>query len=150
VPGDAEEGSYPIEIAITHADGRLERARLWYTVDASAPMLEVEAIGDVRPGATITLRARQIVTDADLSQIGRDRGWLTDESAQLLQDVRRVEARVGGVGAEVVDLSTSGPGTWEARVTVPSDVRDVFALTLVVVDLAANVREQAVTLEVAR
>lgn len=147
VPGDAEEGSYPIEIAITHADGRLERARLWYTVDASAPMLEVEAIGDVRPGATITLQARQIVTDADLSQIGRDRGWLTDERAQLLQDVRRVEARIGG---EVVDLATSGPGTWEARVTVPSDVRDVFALTLVVVDLAANVREQAVTLEVAR
>ncbi|MCU0677944.1 MAG: VWA domain-containing protein, partial [Myxococcota bacterium] len=150
VPGDAEEGSYPIEIAITHADGRLERARLWYTVDASAPMLEVEAIGDVRPGATITLRARQIVTDADLSQIGRDRGWLTDERAQLLQDVRRVEARIGGVGGEVVDLATSGPGTWEARVTVPSDVRDVFALTLVVVDLAANVREQAVSLEVAR
>ena len=110
-------------------------------------MLEVEAIGDVRPGATITLRARQIVTDADLSQVGRDRRWLTDERAQLLQDVRRVEARIGG---EVVDLATSGPGTWEARVTVPSDVRDVFALTLVVVDLAANVREQAVTLEVAR
>jgi Ca-activated chloride channel family protein len=151
VPGDAEEGSYPIEIAITHADGRLERARLWYTVDASAPMLAVEAIGDVRPGATITLRARQIVTDADLSQVGHDRGWLTDERAQLLQDVRRVEARIGGDdGGEVVDLATTGPGTWEARVTVPSDVRDTFSLTLVVVDLAANVREQPVSLEVAR
>jgi len=151
VPGDAEEGSYPIEIAITHADGRLERARLWYTVDASAPMLEVEAIGEVRPGATITLRARQIVTDADLSQVGHDRGWLTDERAQLLQDVRRVEARIGGADdGEVVDLATTGPGTWEARVTVPSDARDGFSLTLVVVDLAANVREQTVSLEVAR
>jgi hypothetical protein len=132
-------------------DGRLERARLWYTVDASAPMLEVEAIGEVRPGATITLRARQIVTDADLSQVGHDRGWLTDERAQLLQDVRRVEARIGGADdGEVVDLATTGPGTWEARVTVPSDARDGFSLTLVVVDLAANVREQTVSLEVAR
>ena len=147
VPGDAEEGSYPIEIAITHADGRLERARLWYTVDASAAMLEIETLGDVRPGATITLRARQIVTDADLAQVGRDRGWLTDERAQLLQDVRRVEARVGD---EVVDLATSGPGTWEARVTVPEDVGEVFELVLVVVDLAANVREQPVRLEVVR
>ncbi|MEZ4248072.1 MAG: VIT domain-containing protein [Polyangiales bacterium] len=147
VPADAEEGSYPIEIAITHADGRLERLRLWYTVDASAPMLEVEALGDVQAGATITLRARQIVTDADLSQIGRDRGWLTDERAHLLQDVRRVEARVGD---EVVDLTTAGPGTWEARVRVPEDVGETFEVELVVVDLAANVRTQRVGLEVGR
>ncbi|MBX3248876.1 MAG: PQQ-binding-like beta-propeller repeat protein [Myxococcales bacterium] len=147
IPGDAEEGSYPIEIAITHADGRLERLRLWYTVDASAPVLEVEALGAIRPGERVRLRARQLVTDADLAQLGRARSWLTDARAQLLHDARRVEARVG---AEVVDLVVAGPGTWEADVTVPTDVRERFELELVVVDLAANVRTQAVSLEVTR
>lgn len=143
VPRDAEEGTYPIEIIITHADGRQERTRVWYTVDASAPMLDVEVDGDVRPGETITLRATQRVTDADLEQVNWSRTTLTDERAQLLQDARRVEARVGD---EVYDLEVTGPGTWAVQLEVPDEER--FDLELIVVDLAANVRTQRVSLEV--
>lgn len=144
VPRDAEEGTYPIEIIITHADGRQERTRVWYTVDASAPMLDVSVEGEVRPGETITLRAEQRITDADLEQVNWRRTSLTDERAQLLQDARRVEARVGDA---VLDLEVTGPGTWAVQLEVPADVGERFELDLVVVDLAANVRTQHVSLE---
>ena len=147
VPRDAEEGTYPIEIIITHSDGRQERSRVWYTVDESAPVLDVSVDGEVRPGATVTLRAAQRITDADLEQVHWNRAALTDERAQLLQDARRVEARVGGA---VHDLEVTGPGTWAVQLEVPADVGERFELELTVVDLAANVRTQRVALEVSR
>ncbi len=145
VPRDADEGTYPIEIIITHANGRQERTRVWYTVDESAPMLDIEVDGEVRPGETITLRAAQRVTDADLEQVNWNRTTLTDERAQLLQDARRVEVRVGD---DVHDLEVTGPGTWAVELQVPEDVGSHFQLELTVVDLAANVRTQRVNLDV--
>ncbi len=136
VPSDATEGTFPVEILITHADGESEHLRVWYTVDESAPVFEVEL---VQRGGRTVLRATQVVTDADLEQVGTRRSDLTEARAQMLHDARRVELRVG---EEVLPLELAGPGTWEV------ELPDGHAATgtLVVVDLAANVRSQAVTL----
>jgi Ca-activated chloride channel family protein len=81
VPRDAEEGTYPIYVLVTHADGREERSMLWYTVDQAAPVVRVTASGDVRPGSTITLTATQVLTSADLAQVNESRSTLTDARA---------------------------------------------------------------------
>lgn len=148
IPRDADEGTYPIEVLVTHADGRLEHLRLWYTVDATAAQVHLEVEGDVRPGAELVLRAEQVITEADLAQVGRRPGELTAERAILLSDVRRVEARAPA--GEVILFERSGPGAWEARFRVPEDAAGVIELGVVVVDLAANVTHQSLRLEVVR
>ncbi len=147
IPADAEEGSYPIEVLITHADGHSERMRVWYTVDASAAQLEVEVDGEVRPGNTVTLRARQVITERDLIQAGMSaNAEITEARAQFLSDARDVQLRAAE--GDVLDFTIAGPGLWEVEYEVPSDARGTLSLELFIVDLAANVSTQSVELEV--
>jgi len=147
IPADAEEGSYPIEILITHADGRPERMRVWYTVDESAAQLEVEVDGAVTPGNTVTLRARQVITERDLIQAGmRADADITEARAQFLSDARDVQLRAPN--GDVIDFTIAGPGQWEVEYEVPRGARGTLELTLFIVDLAANVSTQTVDLEV--
>ena len=145
---------------ITHADGHDERLVLWYTVDESAPLVDFQVIGDVRPGSEIVLRARQTLTRADLATAGlrpHDQR-LTPERAEILSDARRVEVATpacdGGVArgtrgcGEILALESAGPGVWEARWRVPDDATRPIELAIVVVDMAANVRTQRARLEV--
>lgn len=148
IPADAEEGTYPIDILVTHADGTPERLRVWYTVDASAPVVEVELVGEARPGAEVTLRATQLLSDHDLLQVGRARDQIEPARAQLLQDARRMEARLPW--GEVADLHVVAPGVWETRVRIPDDAEGALSIELVVVDLAANVRSEQFEMEVLR
>ena len=146
IPRDADEGTYPIEVLITHADGHLEHQRLWYTVDESAALVHLEVEDEVRPGAEITIRAEQTITEADLAQVGRRPGELSDERALLLSDARRVEARTPS--GEVIDFAPAGPGAWQARYRVPEDATGTIELEVVVIDMAANVTHQTLSLEV--
>ncbi len=148
IPADASEGSYPIDVLITHADGRQERMRVWYTVDSSAPAMDLEVVGDAVPGATVRIRATQRVTEADLRQVGTRIEELTPARAQLLADARRVEARLPD--GSVLPLELAAPGVFEGDVTVPIDAAGLLELDVVVVDLAANVRTQALRIEVSR
>ncbi len=146
IPRDAEEGTYPIEILVRLASGATDRYRVWYTVDQHAPTVTVEVEGDAVPGGTVTLIARQTITDQDLLQVGRRRGELTEARAQLLSDARRVEARLPN--GDVVNLRVAGPGTYRTELTLPDDARDSYRVDLVVVDLAANVRHQHVDIAI--
>ena len=75
LPRDAEEGTYPIEVLVTLADGATEQLTVHYTVDQSAPQIALEVSGEARPGGTVTLRARQVITEADLA------GSMSDDAA---------------------------------------------------------------------
>jgi len=91
----------------------------------------------VRCGYTETQR----LSEADLRQAGYSPGAaLTPARAALLEDVRRVEARLAG-GA-VVPMAVTGPRTWEAVLPIPPDARGVLTVEVFVADLAANVRRQ--------
>lgn len=148
IPRDAEEGTYPIEVLITHADGHLEHLRLWYTVDATAASVHLEVEGEVIPGQEVVLRAEQVITEADLAQVGRREGELTEERALLLSDARRVEARTPD--GEVLLFERSGPGAWETIYAVPANASGTLRLDIVVVDMAANVAHQPLVLSVTR
>jgi len=150
IPLDAPEGGHPVDVLVTHADGRLERLRLWYTVDSAAPALHVEVVGDARAGGTVTLEARQVVTDADAAQAGLRTGdrRLTPERAQSLADTRRVEARLpDGV---VVPFRSIEPGLWRAEVPIATGTTRGVDLEIVAVDVAANVARQPFRIEVGR
>lgn len=148
IPRDAQEGTYPIEALVTHASGQLEHLRLWYTVDATAATVHIEVDGAIVPGAEVVLRAEQVITAADLAQVGRRPGELTSERAILLSDARRVEARAPG--GEIILFQPAGPGAWQASWTVPPDATGRITLDVVVVDMAANVTHQTLVLEVER
>jgi Ca-activated chloride channel family protein len=148
VPRDAAEGLYPVRIIISHPDGRQERLRLWYTVDASAPLVEVDLEGELRPGAEILVRARQVITHADLEQLGLPPGRQLppDRQALILSDARRVQ--LAPPTGDVVDLQLRGPGQWEGTWRIPDDAEEELELLVVVADLAANVRTQRLVVEV--
>lgn len=148
VPRDAEEGTYPIDILVTLASGAQQHLRVHYTVDQSAPVLEIEVQGEVVPGGTVLVRASQILTEADLHQVGRTQATLQPGRAHLLHDTRRVEARLDS--GDVIDMHVAGPGVWEAQVPIPPDARGALELSLTIVDMAANVRTQQQTLQVSR
>lgn len=151
IPRDAEEGVYPVRIIISLANGRQERLALWYTVDSEAPLVDVEVAGEIRPGSRVTLRARQVITEADLAQVGWTQADLSrvPARAQILSDARRVQ--IAPPGGAVIDLGLAGPGVWEATWTVPADTEaGRLQLLVVVADVAANIRTQHHTVEVVR
>ena len=146
IPRDAQEGTYPLEVWVTHADGQLEHLRLWYTVDEAAPQLTLRVEGEARAGSEVMIIAEQAITEADLHQVGRTAGELTTERAQLMADARRVETSTPD--GEVISFESTTPGTWRARYPIPEDASGEVTIDIVAVDLAANVRHQSLRIEV--
>ncbi|MGE5186823.1 MAG: VIT domain-containing protein [Acidobacteriota bacterium] len=124
IPADAPQGSHPLDVFVTHADGQLEHLRVWYDVDTTAPALRLEVVGTARPGATVTLRAHG---DADIG---------------------RITARMAD--GTLVKLHAAGERVWEAQYRIPDDARGTLAVTVIAIDLAANVRTQPLAIELAR
>jgi Ca-activated chloride channel family protein len=120
IPSDAREGSHPLDVFVTHADGSLEHVRSWYDVDTSAPKIQLALIHGV-------LRAT--------------------DGAGAVSDLARVTVRTAG--GELLHLHRAGDGVFEAPFAAPEGAAQL-ALTVVAVDLAANVRTEVVTVEVAR
>ncbi len=148
VPADAEEGTYPVYVRIALPGGERRSMRLWYTVDSSAPQLDFEIEGEVRPGADVLIHARQHVTRADLDQVGMRRETLSPEQAVLLSDANGLE--LVAPDGHTVEMREVGPGAWDGVYHVPDDARGTLRLVATVVDLAANVRTQALELRVQR
>ncbi|NOY92395.1 MAG: PQQ-binding-like beta-propeller repeat protein [Deltaproteobacteria bacterium] len=146
VPADAEEGTYPVYVRIALPGGEQRELRLWYTVDASAPELDFEVEGDVVPGAELLIHARQRITRADLQQVGQRPETLSPERAVLLSDANGLE--LTAPDGHSIEMREDGPGAWVGRYRVPDDASGELVLSAVVVDLAANVRSQTLTLTV--
>jgi len=148
VPADAEEGTYPVYVRIALPGGDNREMRLWYTVDASAPELDFEVEGEVRAGADVIIHARQRITQADLEQVGQRRESLSPERAVLLSDANGLE--LTGPDGHSIEMRVDGPGAWVGTYHVPDDASGHIELEAVVVDMAANVRTQSLTLTVLR
>jgi Ca-activated chloride channel family protein len=133
IPRDTPEGNYPIDVFVTHADGHDEHIRVWYTVDATAPEVDLEVVsGELRAGEEVIVRAPQ-------------RG---SETIGGVAVVRRVELRIPE--GDVIDMGIAGRGVWEARFRVPNGVTGRLPVSVFAIDLAANVGEQQVILGGAR
>jgi Mg-chelatase subunit ChlD len=104
------DGRYPVVVRITHADGRAESLKLFYTVDTRAPAVRLSvqpAAG--RPGV-FEVRAVQVMTPAEVSE-----GVAVDASAAF--DARRVEVQMPD--GRLLALASRGHGQfrgyWKPR-----------------------------------
>ncbi len=140
IPRDAPEGTHPVRVIVTHADGHVETRSVWYTVDSSAPLVHLEVIGDARPGSDVTLRATQTVTRGD--RLASGPFAMRGVGIEIIDDARRVEVRTPD--GDVIDLAQTVPGTWEGVWHVPAAAHGAVSLHVFAVDMAANVREQSV------
>ena len=129
VPRATPEGNYHIAILVTLADGSQERLSESYTVDGSAPEVELSFEGALVPGAEVRVLARQRFTDADRRLHGRLRVDIASDVARLRLTTDRGESIV---------LSMSEPGVWEGVYAVPDDASGEAALTLTAIDVAGN------------
>ena len=127
VPRDTPEGNYAIEVLISHLDGRQERLRQPYTVDASGPQLDLSIRGDVVPGRPVPIRVTQRLNAPERRPSG------TRDRVQVLADLARVRLSLSGVRVPLIQLE---PGVWEGSVTAPKTKRLVFEATAI--DLAGN------------
>ena len=146
IPRDAPEGTHPVRVIVTYADGHAETRSVWYTVDSSAPLVHLEWTGSMVAGGTVTLRATQTVTRGDRLERGPFAIRTEGHGIEIVDDARRVEVRTPD--GQVIALTQRSPGTWEGTWRVPESLHGAMALHVVAVDLAANVREQNIPITV--
>src|SRR5581483_2915024 len=114
VPRDTPDGAYSVRVLVTLADGSLERLALDYVVDTTAPIVKVAVKGKARPGRTVELIARQVITEAEVrTQTGRARG-----KAEVRPDVKYLFA-VGPDG-KTVSFTEDNAGRWHATYRIPA------------------------------
>lgn len=139
VPRGTADGNYHIAIVITLADGSQERMDQPYTVDSSAPDVEITFEGAALPGAELRVVARQRVTDADRALHGTRR-------TAVLSDVARL--RVTDEHGERIVLTLVDPGHWEGTVQIPEDAQGALSLELTAYDVAGNRGSRIVQIEI--
>ncbi|MBI2898374.1 MAG: PQQ-binding-like beta-propeller repeat protein [Deltaproteobacteria bacterium] len=140
VPADAPDGPHPVDVLVTHRDGRLEHLTLAYTVDTRPPVVRIEIVGDASPGAEVLVRARQILPEDEA-----ERPLLAPSETDGALDGDRVELRT--TDGRVFSLRRVSAGAWEGRIRLPEDGASIDA---VVTDVAGNVRVLPVELSGAR
>ena len=111
-------------------DGTQQRLTQSYTVDGSAPDVEVSFEDALIPGTTVRVVARQHFTAADRRLHGRR------PDVEILSDVSRL--RLTTETGEAIRMRLVEPGLWEGSYVVPSDARGEARLRLVAFDVAGN------------
>jgi Ca-activated chloride channel homolog len=141
VPRDTPDGVYGVKVAV-ELKGRVEWLALKYVVDTTAPLVKLQVKGRPRPGATVELVARQIITEAELrTQKGGRRG-----KAFINPDIKSIVA--AGPDGKLISFTEDRVGRWHASYRIAADAHGPVALKLRVVDIADNAREVAMSLEV--
>lgn len=146
VPRDTPEGNYRIRILVTLRDGQQIRLSRPYTVDASAPDISLELLGEAAPGAEVRIRARQRFTAADRALHGRTR-------AQILSDIARIQLQHGKRPSPQtpIPLDLIEPGVWEGRMRIPADLPDsTITFSVTAHDVAGNRGARTIKMHVPR
>jgi Ca-activated chloride channel family protein len=92
VPAGTRDGSYPIHVEVTRADGALSVLALNISIDTQAPVL-VASADPVHAGSLLQLRAQAAVGPGEILSVLFHRGD-RGEALKSLFDVRRVTARL--------------------------------------------------------
>jgi Ca-activated chloride channel family protein len=141
VPRGTPEGNYFIDIIITAADGSQERIRQGYTVDASAPDLDVRVVGQARRGERVYVEAQQRFTAADRALHGRRR------RVEILSDLARL--RLEQPDGTAIALERVEPGLWRGTWQVPEDAPASVSLRATAFDMAGNRGVRTVAIDIA-
>lgn len=141
VPRGTPEGNYPIVVLISPRSGRQERIVKGYTVDASAPSVDLKIEGTVRPGGLVQLVAEQRFTEAD-------RRLATGTQVEILSDLARLRVFPSG-GARPVTLRLTESGRWEGTLRIPEAVGTTLTLSVSAFDTAGNRSQPRFSFDVA-
>ncbi|MSP58770.1 MAG: VWA domain-containing protein [Myxococcales bacterium] len=141
VPRDTPDGVYAVTVVVTLPRRRVEKLSLTYVVDTTAPVMTLQVRGARRPGHTVELVARQVITLAEL----RTARGVVRRRADVRPDVKRLLA-VAPDG-QVVTFTEDRTGLWHARYRIPATTEGPLELKLRVVDIADNAREQLATID---
>jgi hypothetical protein len=141
VPRDTPDGVYDVQVVVRLAD-RVERLAMKYVVDTTAPVVKVAVKGRARPGRTVELVARQVITDAELRTA---RGEVKSVS-QIRPDLKALTAL--GPDGQMVTFNEDATGRWHATYRIPADAKGPLALRVRAVDVADNAREQLARVDV--
>ncbi len=144
VPRSVDDGVYWIHVVATLADGRSEWFRVSYTVDTTAPVMELSLDrpdGRYGPGDLIDVDARPVIGFLELGEemvrtLGRDAA----ARAKAFVDVKHVVARIAGTPLEAVLLSDPGaaPG-WHGTLALPIELRPgSYEIEVTATDVAGN------------
>ena len=144
VPRSARDGVYWIHVVATLRGGGSEWFKVSYTVDTTAPVLEValdEADGRYGAGDVLELTARPVIGFLELGEeMVRALGQDAAARAKAFVDVKRVVARLSGTQLETLLLSEAGsaPG-WHGALHLPVDLRPGrYELEVTATDVAGN------------
>jgi Ca-activated chloride channel family protein len=142
VPRDTADGVYQVRVAV-RLDERVEWLTLPYVVDTTAPIVKLQVKGRTRPGRTVELVARQVITEAELKTQKGKRG----PRATINPDIKSITA-LGPDGAAVT-FNEDIVGHWHGLYTIPAAAHGPLKLKLRIVDVADNAREMSAELQVA-
>jgi hypothetical protein len=141
-------GRYEVQIRIVHADGRVEMRKAGYTVDTSAPFMELTLIESSDEPGVFTVVATQELRDADAErssdQIGENEPWIEDEDAPESLDARSVDAIMPD--GQTLTLRWVAPGRFEKRWSPRRAPDWPVSIRLMATDRALNVRQMQVQL----
>jgi hypothetical protein len=132
---------YDVRVLVHLAD-RVESWALKYVVDTTAPVVKLEVRGVARPGRTVELVARQVITDAEV----RTQKGVVRSRAQVRPDIKSIHAL--GPDGQLVTFNEDIVGRWHATYRIPATAAGPLALKVRVVDIADNARELAARIEV--
>jgi Ca-activated chloride channel family protein len=140
VPRDTPDGVYDVKVAVKRA-GTVDWITLQYVVDTTAPLVKLQVKGRARPGRTVELIARQVITEAELKTQKHKR-----LKAFINPDIKSITALAPD--GTIVVFNEDIVGRWHGLYTIPVAAHTV-ALKLRVVDVADNARESETRIEIA-
>jgi Ca-activated chloride channel family protein len=140
VPRETPDGVYDVKVAV-RSDDKVEWLKLPYVVDTTAPIVKLKVNGRARPGRTVELVARQVITEAELkTQTRKLRAYINP-------DIKSITAL--GPDGKTVTFNEDILGRWHGLYTIPATAHGRQLLELRIVDVADNAREMKAQLDVA-
>ena len=144
VPRSARDGVYWIHVVATRRDGATEWFRISYTVDTTAPVVELDLDrpdGRYQVGETIDLNARPVIGFLELgAEMVRYLGQDAAARAKAFVDVKSVVARVAGTAVETRLLSQAGTDAgFSGSLRLPLNLQPgSYELEITATDVAGN------------
>jgi len=141
IPRDTPDGPYSISIIATLQDGKQKHFQVSYTVDTATPTFKLAILEPIVPGKTVTLSARQIITEKELKQ-APGYTWLRRNRtrrlyAQMMKDARKVQVRAPS--GQLILLKQKQPGLWTGKWHVPATLTLTQSkVEVIATDLAGN------------
>jgi len=140
------DGTYRVQIRITHRDRHIEILSLPYVVDTRAPTVDVTmkpAAKRARAPGTWQILATQVVSETELT--GDAPGSTLDgRRARIVSDAKRVDVRLPT--GEVIALTAIRSGVFRGYWKPATPLTGPVTLTVVAVDVALNRQVFEVTL----